>query len=117
MRIINRQSVERCSGASRGRVVMNRCRLLFLKSDWHSPVKDSGLLQHISQVDVGVQEVRVQGDRLLEVMDGEPDLSLCIEHTAKVAPCNGEVGTRLYGLKVASLEAREGRTSRESQNQ
>lgn len=106
MTTISRQSVERCSRASCGRVVMNRRRLSILKSDWHSPVKDSGLLQHVSQVDVGVQEVRVQGDRLLEVMDGEPNLALCVEHTAQVAPCDGEVGTRLYCLQVASLEAR-----------
>lgn len=97
------------SGCSRrGRVRMNRCRLKFLQSDWHSPVKDSGLLQHVAQVDVGVQEVRVQRDRLLEVMDGEPDLALSVEHAAQVAPCDGEVGTRLDGLKVASLEATRG---------
>lgn len=74
----------------------------------HSPVKDSGLLQHVAQVDVGVQEVRVQRDRLLEVMDGEPDLALSVEHAAQVAPCDGEVGTRLDSLKVASLEATRG---------
>ena len=47
-----------------------------------SPVKDARLLQHIAQVDVGVQEVGVERHSLLEVVDGKPDLSLGVEHTA-----------------------------------
>ena len=39
----------------------------------HSPVKDSGLLEDVAEVDVGVQEVGVQRDGLLEVVDGQPD--------------------------------------------
>ena len=43
----------------------------------HRPVEDPGLFQHIAQVDVGVQEVRVQSHCLLEVVDGQPDFALC----------------------------------------
>ena len=37
------------------------------------PVKDSGLLENVAEVDVGVQKVGVQRDGLLEVVDGQPD--------------------------------------------
>lgn len=34
---------------------------------------------------------------------GQPYLSLCIEHTAQVAPCHRKVGLSLYGFQVTSL--------------
>jgi hypothetical protein len=40
------------------------------------PVEYPGLLEDIAEVDVGVQEVGVQGHRLLEVVDGQPYFSL-----------------------------------------
>ena len=41
------------------------------------PVEDSGFLEDVAKVDVGVQEVRVQSHCLLEVVDGQPDFALC----------------------------------------
>ena len=70
------------------------------------PVEDARLLQHIAQVDVGVQEVGVERHRLLEVVDGQPYLALRVEHAAQVAPGHGEVGPRLDGLQVAALGVR-----------
>lgn len=61
--------------------------------DKHSPIEDSRLLQHIAQVDVGIQEVRIQSHSFFEVMNRQPDLALCVKYTSKVAPCNGEVRT------------------------
>lgn len=40
---------------------------------------------------------------LLEMMNGQPDLSLSIEHAAQVAPRHGEVWLSLDRLQVASL--------------
>jgi hypothetical protein len=40
------------------------------------PVEYPGLLEHIAEVDVGVQEVGVQGHRLLKVVDGQPYFTL-----------------------------------------
>lgn len=77
---------------------------------FHSPVKDSRLLQNVAQVDVGVEEVRVQSHRLLEVMNGEPDLALSVKNASEVAPSDGEVGTRLDGLEVTSLETTGGKS-------
>lgn len=72
----------------------NYCQQQF----FHSPVKDASLFQDVSQVNVGVQEVRVQRHSFLEVMNGEPDLALCIEHTAEVAPGHRKIRTRFDGL-------------------
>jgi hypothetical protein len=51
------------------------------------------------------QEVWVQAYGLLEVVDGQPDLSLGIEDAAEVAPRDRKVGPRLDGLQIASLES------------
>ena len=67
------------------------------------PVKNPGLLEDVSQVDVGVQKVGVQCHRLLEVVDGEPDLSLGVEHAPKVAPSHGEVRTCLDSFQITRL--------------
>lgn len=64
----------------------------------HSPIEDARLLQHVRQIDVRVQEVRVQCDRLLEVMNRQPDLALCIEDTAEVAPGHRKVRPSFDGL-------------------
>lgn len=40
---------------------------------------------------------------LLKMMNGQPDLSLSIEHAAQVAPCHGKVWLSLNCLQVASL--------------
>lgn len=73
------------------------------------PIEDPGFLEDVSQVDVGVQEVRVERDGLLEVVDGQPDLALRVEHAAQVAPGDGKVGPGLDGLQVASLQGGRGR--------
>lgn len=71
------------------------------------PVKNASLLEHIAQVDVGVQEIGIQLHSLLKVVNGEPDLALGIEHTAQVAPGHGEAGLSLDGLQVTALKQRE----------
>lgn len=71
------------------------------------PVKDPRLLQHVAQVDVGVQEVWVEGHGLLKVVDGQPDLALSVEDTPQVAPGHGKVWSGLDGLEVARLHSRE----------
>ena len=67
------------------------------------PVKNPGLLEDVSQVDVGVQKVGVQSHRLLEVVDGKPDLPLGVEHAPKVAPSHGEVRTCLDSFQITRL--------------
>ena len=67
------------------------------------PVEDSCLLEHISQIDVRVQEVWIERDGLLKVVDGQPDLALGIEHTAQVAPRHCKVRAGLDGFEVTSL--------------
>lgn len=62
------------------------------------PVEDPGLLEDVAQVDVGVQEVGVEGHGLLEVVDGQPDLALGVEHASQVAPGHSKVGSCLNGL-------------------
>lgn len=70
----------------------------------HSPVKDARLFQHIAQVDVSVEKVWVQCDRLLEMMDGQPNLVLGIEHTAQVAPGHRKVRPSFDRLQIARLQ-------------
>jgi len=69
------------------------------------PVKNPSLLKDVAEIDVGVQEVGVQTDGLLEVVDGQPDLALGVEHAAEVAPGHGKVRPGLNGLQIASLES------------
>lgn len=58
-------------------------------------VEDPSLFQDISQVDQCIDEVRIQGDGLLEVVYGQPYLALGVEDAPKVGPRYGEVGLRL----------------------
>ena len=37
------------------------------------------------------------------MVDGQPDLSLGVEHAAEVAPGNGEVGSSFYGFQITCL--------------
>lgn len=74
-----------------------------IKTINHSPIEDPGLLQHVSQVDVRVQEVRIERDGLLKVVDRQPDLALGVEHAAQVAPGHGKVRPGFDGLQVACL--------------
>ena len=69
------------------------------------PIKDSRLLEHIAQVDVCVEEVRIQLHRLLEVMYGEPYFALRVEHTAEIRPRDSELRLRLNRFQVARLHA------------
>lgn len=83
----------------------------------NSPIEDPGLLQDIAQVDVGVQEVGIEPDSLLEVMYGQPNLPLGVEHAAQVAPGDGEIRPRLYSFQVARLSRRSMLVSENSDNQ
>lgn len=74
-----------------------------IKAKNHSPIEDPGLLQHVSEVDVRVQEVRIERDGLLKVVDRQPDLALGVEHAAQVAPGHGKVRPGFDGLQVACL--------------
>lgn len=67
------------------------------------PVEYSGLLEDVAEVDVCVQEVRVEGDGLLKVVDGQPDLPLGVEDAAQVGPGHREVGPSFYGFEIARL--------------
>lgn len=66
-------------------------------------VENPGLFQHVAEVDVGVQEVWIQSHGFFEVMDGQPDLSLGVEHATQVAPCHGEVWPCFNRFQVTSL--------------
>ena len=80
---------------------MNRLQLTSL------PIEYSGLFQHVAQIDVGVQKVWVERHSLLEVVDGQPDLALGVEHTAQVGPGNGKVGSGLDSFQITRLERGE----------
>lgn len=82
---------------------MNLCAELKIAYRDRLPIKDPCFLQYISQIDVGVKEVRIQLDGLFEVMNGEPNLTLSIEHAAKVRPCNSKIWLRFYCFQVACL--------------
>lgn len=72
--------------------------MAIIKLSPHSPVEDARLLQDVRQIDVRVQEVRVQSHGLLEVVNRQPDLALCIEDTTEVAPGHRKVRPSLDGL-------------------
>lgn len=64
----------------------------------HSPVEDSCLFKHISKVDISVEEIWIQSDSLLEMMNCEPNLTLCVEYTTEIAPGDGKVWTSFDGF-------------------
>jgi hypothetical protein len=74
----------------------------------NSPVENSRFLENISQIDVGIKEIGIESHRFLEVVNSEPYLSLSVEDAAQVAPCNGEVWSRLDRFEVASLNFGKG---------
>lgn len=47
--------------------------------------------------------MRVYKSNLFKMVYGKPYFSLCIEHTAQVAPRHCKVGLSLYGFQVTSL--------------
>lgn len=69
----------------------------------NSPVEDSRLFKHISKVDVSIEKVGIKCDGLLEMMNRQPDLTLCVKHTAEIAPGDCEVRTSLDCFKIARL--------------
>ena len=75
----------------------------FDDAELNSPVKDARFLQDVAQVDVSIKEVGIERHRLFEVVYRQPDLSLCVEHAAQVAPGHGEVRLRLDRFQVACL--------------
>lgn len=69
----------------------------------NSPVEDSRLFKHISKVDVSIEKVGIKCDGLLKMMNRKPDLTLCVKHTAEIAPGDSEVRTSLDCFKIARL--------------
>lgn len=67
------------------------------------PIKDACLLENISQIDVGIQEVWIQCDGFFEMMNSQPNFALCIEHATQIAPCNGKIGTRFNRFQITRL--------------
>jgi hypothetical protein len=47
-----------------------------------SPVEYTGFLEDVAEIDVSIKEVRIEGDRLLEVVNGQPYFALGIEDAA-----------------------------------
>lgn len=69
-----------------------------------SPIEDPRLFEDVAEIDVSVEEIRIQGDRFFEVMYGQPYFALGIEDATEVAPGDCEVRSCLDGLQIASLE-------------
>lgn len=69
----------------------------------HLPIKDARLLENVAQIDVGIQEIWIQCDRLFEMMDGQPNFTLSVEHAPQIAPGNGKIGTRFNCFQIARL--------------
>lgn len=68
-----------------------------------SPVKNPSFFEDVSEVDVCIQKIRIQGHGLFEVMNGQPNFALGVENAPQVAPCDREIRSRLDRLEVASL--------------
>jgi hypothetical protein len=68
-----------------------------------SSVKDPCLLQHIPQVNVGIQKVWVEGHCLLKVVYGKPYFALRVEDAPEVGPGHREVRASFYSFQIASL--------------
>lgn len=64
----------------------------------HLPIEDPGLLEDVAQVDVGVQEVGIQADCLLEMVDRQPDLPLRVKHAPQITPSDCKIRSSFYGL-------------------
>lgn len=71
----------------------------------HSPIEDARLFQHIAQVDVSVEKVRIQCDRFLEMMYSQPNFVLCIKHTTQIAPGHRKVRPCFDRFQIARLQA------------
>lgn len=59
----------------------------------NSPIKNSCLLQYISQVNVSIQEIWIQCNSFLKMMNCQPYFSLCIEYTPQITPSNSKIRT------------------------
>lgn len=70
----------------------------------NSPIKDSCFLEDVSQIDVGIEEIRIEGHRLFEMMYCQPYFILWIEDAPQITPGYGEVGPSLDGFKITSLK-------------
>lgn len=68
------------------------------------PVKNPRFFQHISQVNIGVQKVRVKLYRLFKMMYGKPNLSLGVEDTSQITPRNGKSRGGLDSFQIALLK-------------
>lgn len=71
------------------------------------PVKDSSFLQHVSKINVGIQEIGIQCHGLFEMVYGQPDFTLGVKNASQVTPCHCKVRPRFDGLQVTSLHTRK----------
>lgn len=67
------------------------------------PIKDTRFLKYVAQIDIRVQEVRVQRHSLLEVMNGQPYFALSIKYASQIAPSDSEIRSGLDGFQITSL--------------
>ena len=70
---------------------------------WFLPVKNPRFFENISQVDVCIQEIGIQGDGLFKMMNSQPNFALGIEHASQVTPGDGKVWSGFNCFQVASL--------------
>ena len=66
-------------------------------------VKNARLLEHVAKIDVGVEKVAVELDRLVEVVNRQPNVAALIVDAAEVGKGDGEVWVTLDCLQVTLL--------------
>ena len=71
---------------------------------WFLPVKNPRFFENISQVDVCIQEIGIQGDGLFKMMNSQPNFALGIEDATQVTPGDGKVWSGFNCFQVASLQ-------------
>ena len=67
------------------------------------PVKYPCFFQNIAKIDVSIEEIRVQSNRLLKVMNRQPDLALRVEYAPQVTPGHGKIRLRFDCFQIACL--------------
>lgn len=68
------------------------------------PIKDARFFQNVAEIDVCVEEVRVQRDSFFKMVNGQPNFALSIEDAAQVGPGNSKIWSRFDCLQIASLK-------------
>ena len=67
------------------------------------PVKYPSFFEDVSEINIGIEKVRIQSYRLLKMVNGKPNLSLSIKNASKIAPCNSKIRSCFDGFQVTSL--------------